>query len=378
MGLNLLIYPSPLSSPGRVGKIGRSLQATGLFGKTEIVGIQNNGMPDTTPIAPDVEVVRIPGPNVKDFMGGLRIMMTWPIKVYRRYRNCEVCAVAAQNVYLLPLASSLSRKTGAVFAYNAHELETETIGARGLKKAIAKFIERRYIYKTDVVSVVNESIAEWYEKHYPGVHPVVVTNSPVAIEGQVDLHEALEIPDDELIYIHVGYLMEGRSIPLLLEEFASRPRIHLVFLGDGEMRPIVEDAARNHPNIHLFGVVSPDEVVPVVRGADIGLNLIEHVSLSSQLSTPNKMMEALAAGIPPLSTDLPEARRYLGSELSETWILESPETDLAIALDKISRQDLADFKAKRTGIASWDSQARKLVTAYKVAMNHHDTTDNES
>lgn len=371
-GAHILIYPSPLLGPGRLGKIGRSLQAAGLFDETIIVGIRSGEVPAVQVLDSGVRIERVRGASIRSFLGGLRIMALWPFRVYRRYRREKLAAVAAQNVYVLPLAYHLARKSGAMLAYNAHELETETIGAGGVKKKIAKLIERRYIRHADVVSVVNDSIADWYAAAYPGLTPVVLTNTPIDDGNSVDLRRQLDIPDDELLYIHVGFLTAGRSIPLLLEAFSTRAHLHLAFLGDGAMRPLVEEAMRSSPNIHLVPTVAPDQVVSVVRGADVGLCLIEYVSLSDKLSTPNKLMEAWVAGIPPLSSDLIEARRLLGPALSQTWVLEDPEHHLGAALDRIGRAEIAEFQTHWHPIPTWDDHVVDLVRAYRAALSERD------
>lgn len=367
-GSHLLIYPSPLYGPGRVGKIARSLQSAGHFDETIIVGIQADDVPTVQELDPNVRIDRVPGASIRDFLGGIRIMALWPLRVYRKYRRENVAAVAAQNVYMLPLAYHLAKKTGAILTYNAHELETETIGGGGLKKKISKLIERRYIKHASVVSVVNQPIADWYADAYPGLKPVVLTNTPIDDGNSVDLRGQLAVPDDQLLYIHVGFLTAGRSIPLLLKAFAARPHIHLAFLGDGAMRPMVEDAMRSSPNIHLLPTVPPDQVVSVVRGADAGLCVIEYVSLSDRLSTPNKLMEAWVAGIPPLSSDLIEARRLLGPVLSQTWVLENPEQEIGDALDRIGAQEIAAFAEHWHSIPSWNEQVVDLVDAYAKAL----------
>ncbi|WP_417508305.1 glycosyltransferase [Microbacterium sp.] len=367
-GSNLLIYPSSLLGSGRLGKIARSLQATGAFDETVIVGIRSDGIDEAQQIDRGVRIERTRGASLRGFLGGVRIMALWPLRVYRRYRKQHLAAVAAQNVYVLPLVYHLSRRTGAVFAYNAHELETESIGARGLKQRIAKLIERRYIHRVDVLSVVNDSIADWYRQHYPGVAPVVLTNTPVDDGKTIDLRAQLAIPDGELLYIHVGFLMGGRSIPLLLDAFTATPNVHIAFLGDGYLRPQVEAAAASASNIHLVPVVAPDEVVSVVRGADVGLCLIEYVSLSDELSTPNKLMEALAAGVPPLSSNLVEARRLLGPELAQVWVLDAPAEQLIGALERIGPAEIAAFREAWKGIPSWDEQAVALLEAYGRAL----------
>lgn len=370
-GLNLLIYPSPLAGPGRVSKIARSLQSSGRFTGTRIVGVDSTDLPSRQDLGGGVELIRIRGANLKDRLGALRILTLWQARVYRAFRNQKVTAVAAQNLFVLPMAHALARRTGAVFAYNAHELETETIASKGLRRKMQRLIERRYIRKADVVSVVNEPIAQWYRSAYPGVEPVVVTNSPVDSGERVDLRTRLSVPDDALLYIHVGFITTGRSVPLILDVFSRHPEAHVAFLGDGALRPEVERAAEEFPNIHWLPSVAPDEVVAHVRGADVGLCLIEHSCLSMALSTPNKLMEALKAGIPPLCSDLVEARRILGDS-ARTWVLEDPSSQLESAIAQITPADVERFKADPPKIPTWDEQAVSLVASYARALDAPD------
>lgn len=370
-GLNLLIYPSPLAGPGRVSKIARSLQSSGRFTGTRIVGVDSTDLPSRQDLGGGVELIRIRGANLKDRLGALRILTLWQARVYRAFRNQKVTAVAAQNLFVLPMAHALARRTGAVFAYNAHELETETIASKGLRRKVQRLIERSYIRKADVVSVVNEPIAQWYRSAYPGVEPVVVTNSPVDSGERVDLRTRLSVPDDALLYIHVGFITAGRSVPLILDVFSRHPQAHVVFLGDGALRPEVERAAEEFPNIHWLPSVAPDEVVAHVRGADVGLCLIEHSCLSMALSTPNKLMEALKAGIPPLCSDLVEARRILGDS-ARTWVLEDPSSQLESAIAQITPADVERFKADPPKIPTWDEQAVSLVASYARALDAPD------
>ena len=103
----------------------------------------------------------------------------------------------------------------------------------------------------------------------------------------------------------------GRNIALILRAFAQVEDVHVVFVGAGALLPEVERAAATHPNIHRLPPVEPDQVLAMTRGADVALCLIESGCLSHRLSTPNKMMEAFAAGVPALCSPLAEARRYL-------------------------------------------------------------------
>ena len=361
--LNLLLYPSDLASPGRLVKIARSLSS--LFSSTQVVGIDQGALPTDEAVAPTVHLTRIRGASLGAPLGGLRVVGAWGARVYRRFACERVGAVSAQNLFLLPLAHALARRTGAVFAYNAHELETETVGSAGLRQRLQRVIERRYIRRADVVSVVNESIAQWYREAYPGVDPVVVTNAPTGADGVIDLRARLGIPKEALLYLHSGYLAPGRNIPLILRTFEQVTSAHVVFVGSGALLPEVERAAASHPNIHHLPPVQPEQVLAMTRGADVALCLIESGCLSHRMSTPNKMMEAFAAGVPALCSPLAEARRYLGDQ-APTWVLEDPECDLASALRHITRDDIDAFEAPR--IPTWEEGAARLRKAYERAL----------
>ena len=361
--LNLLLYPSDLASPGRLVKIARSLSL--LFSQTHVVGIDQGALPTDEAVAPTVHLTRIRGASLGAPLGGVRVIGAWGARVYRRFACERVAAVSAQNLFLLPLAHALARRTGAVFAYNAHELETETVGSAGLRQRLQRVIERRYIRRADVVSVVNESIAQWYREAYPGVDPVVVTNAPTGADGVIDLRARLGIPEEALLYLHSGYLAPGRNIPLILRAFEQVTSAHVVFVGSGALLPEVERAAASHPNIHHLPPVEPEQVLAMTRGADVALCLIESGCLSHRMSTPNKMMEAFAAGVPALCSPLAEARRYLGDQ-APAWVLEDPERDLASALRHITRDDIDAFEAPR--IPTWEEGAARLRKAYERAL----------
>ena len=103
----------------------------------------------------------------------------------------------------------------------------------------------------------------------------------------------------------------------------------------------------------------------MTRGTDVALCLIESGCLSHRMSTPNKMMEAFAAGVPALCSPLAEARCYLGDQ-ARTWVLEDPEAELVAALRRMTRDDIAAFTAPQ--IPTWEVGAARLRDAYERAL----------
>lgn len=344
-------------------KIATSVHEVG-FRQTNLVGVESAGVPDTEELADGVQIVRLPGSDRHGNLGWLQRFLFWQLRVYLRYRRLDVSVVAAHNLWVLPMCWLLSRATGAALVYNAHELETETIRLTGIKQRVAKVIESRLIGGCSIVSVVNEPIADWYECAYPIPRPIVVGNVPVDNPVPVRLREQLGVADSELLYVHTGHLADGRNIPVILASFA-RCDHHVVFLGEGPHSSQVLAASAEHSNIHWLPPVEPDEIVSHLRDADVGLCLIEtHLDLSDHLSSPNKLLEALAAGIPALCSDLVEARRLMGP-LAEDWILGDPVKELSSALARITKSDVGAFRDAWPGLPPWHEEVTPLVEAYQ-------------
>lgn len=363
LGRYIQIYPSALVNASRMYKIGTSLHSAIGFDETHLVGVRASGLPASVPLADGIYIKRIDGSGRRGNVGRVLRAVLWQPRVFLTYRRQSLEAVAVHNVWILPLGRLLARATGAPLIYNAHELETEAIAMQGLKKRVAKLIESWSIHHCALVSVVNESIAEWYETEYSIRRPTVVGNVPVSRDADVSLRKRLGIDASEMLYIHTGNLVEGRNIPLILKTFGESPH-HVVFLGDGHLREAVVAAQEEHHNIHWLPPVDPELIVAHVREADVGLCLIEDkLDLSDKYSSPNKLLEALAAGVPPLCTDLIEARRLLG-EFAGDWIVPSPETELAAAVRAIDRLKVTGFKARWGGTTSWSEEVDSLIDAY--------------
>ncbi|HQZ84080.1 MAG TPA: glycosyltransferase [Actinomycetota bacterium] len=359
----LQIYPSTLEGASRMEKIATSVHPHTGADQTELVGVAGAQLPEVDEVAPGVSIRRIAGSARPGNLGRVLRVLLWQPRVYRHYRNQPLAAVAAHNVWVLALCWHLARRAEAPLIYNPHELETETCAMRGMKKRAAQFLESRYIKRCALVSVVNEPIADWYAERYAITRPVTVSNIPRVKEARPNLRLRLGIREDEMLYIHTGHLVEGRSIRVMLAAF-SRSHHHVVFLGDGHLRAAVESAALAHSNIHWMMPVHPDLVVAHVREADVGLCLTEtQEDLSNLYATPNKLMETLLAGRPALCTPLVEAQRILGPANSH-WIVADPGKDLDDALARITKAVVADFVESWPGLGSWDEEVQQLVSAY--------------
>ncbi len=139
--------------------------------------------------------------------------------------------------------------------------------------------------------------------------------------------EALELGDEEILLVFVGRIVPIKRLGLLLEALAQAreadPRLHLVVVGDGEERPQLERQAAESgiaSYVHFLGYRR--ELCTVFAAADLA------VLSSDNEGTPVSLIEAAAAGLPAVATDVGGVREVVGED---TGILVPPDDAEALA-----------------------------------------------
>jgi glycosyltransferase involved in cell wall biosynthesis len=287
----------------------------------------------------------------------------------------------------LPIAVAIKLIFKSRLVYDAHELESEKNGLTRMASRVILFVERRLWRFVDSLIVVSPSIASWYERHVGEKRNEVVLNSPIyktSNEGVSSnyLRETFNIPQDSLIFIYVGGLFRGRGIEMLNDVFRTPGvKASLVYLGYGEYAETIRAVSSASKNIFLHDAVNHDEVVAIVSSADVGLCMIEDVSLSDYYCLPNKLFEYVFAGVPVLASKFPdieaEIERYqLGvcADYSFESILsavrefeKSQHAAREVDISSQSAIGLRDMKKLRD--LSWDAQKEKLLRLYEETLN---------
>jgi glycosyltransferase involved in cell wall biosynthesis len=125
---------------------------------------------------------------------------------------------------------------------------------------------------------------------------------------------------------------------------------------------------------HYLPAVPPGEVVEWVAGADVDVMAIQPIDLNSRLSSPNKLFESLAAGVPVVSSDLPVRRRILigdpSGPLGELCDPADPAS-IASAIRRVLDASPAERATRRERILraahtrwNWETEGAKLVDLY--------------
>ncbi|MCT7506075.1 glycosyltransferase family 4 protein [Aliarcobacter cryaerophilus] len=297
-------------------------------------------------------------------------------RVTKFYKNKDIKMVNIHAIALLPFGVFLKYLFKAKLVYDTHELETETNGGNGLRKKLAKFVEKTLIKKCDLIFVVSENIADWYAKEYDIRKPVVVKNAPRLLDSKKNNHfrENLGIKDESIIVLYQGGLSKGRGVDLLLEAFKKREddKVVIVFMGYGQLEEEIKNASKEKNNIFFHPAVDPDIVLEYTSSADIGISFIENTCLSYYYCLPNKLFEYAMAGLPVIVSNMKEMRELVEKYDMGIIVEDDKVNSMNNAIDKIVQSDIKQMKQNARRCAeenSWEKQEVKMINEYKRVLN---------
>lgn len=152
-----------------------------------------------------------------------------------------------------------------------------------------------------------------------------------ATDGHPELRRRLGLPAEAVVVGAVGSLRPVKNFLRLLEAAAAAPEIHILLVGDGEERTALE-ARATRPDLAgrvCFAGYQADPA-PFYRAMDV----FALTSNSEQM--PVCLLEAMAAGLPAVSTDVGDVRAILPPEQA-AFLTPPGEAAAAILAQGISR-----------------------------------------
>ncbi len=285
---------------------------------------------------------------------------------------------------LAAIVPHLPRRSAVV--YDSHELFLETGTALRLPKAARRLLrvyERRLVSRTLAVITVNDEIASILARRYKPRRIEVVHNcperwSPPAARPDL-IREAAGIPDGAPIVLYHGGLTAGRGIDMLVDSMLVNglEDVHLVLMGYGDLHDRFEGVAREerwNGRIHVIDPVPPSALLSWVASADVGAMPNPGATRNDYFSTPNKLFECFAAGVPVVASDFPTMRRI---------VIDDPEGPFGAVCDprhaesiaaaissivRLSPEDRDALRARCRRVAAerwnWETEARHLLSIY--------------
>ncbi|MBA3044783.1 MAG: glycosyltransferase family 4 protein [Euryarchaeota archaeon] len=183
---------------------------------------------------------------------------------------------------------------------------------------IYKIMEKQGLYLADRIICVDQSTFDIYVKRYPWlksksvVIPVGVNTSIFKPLDRTECRRSLGIPEDSHVMLVAGRLEKekniGAAIQMVKEHLDDENSI-LLIAGTGQEEATLKELAKGikKAKIQFLGQVPYPELPKIINASDVILipSLFE--------SGPLVIIEAMACGVPSVSTDVGRARIFIGN-----------------------------------------------------------------
>ncbi len=305
----------------------------------------------------------------------------------RSHRRRALEVAPAADVYHgmaymgISVALALGRRHRARVVYDSRDIymvAANLARVRGPIKAVLARMERGWARAADRVITVNEPYATELARRFGVAMPVIVMNCSYRFSPPVPaprrFHERLGLDPGTRVVLYQGGFSVGRGVEQLVQAIHRVPNSVLVVMGYGALEAEFRTAAEQPEykgKVHVLPAVPPTELLDWVASADVVGVLFQHDTLNNYLSTPNKFLEAMAAGVPSVCSDHPG----MGPIARETGcgIPVNPSDIEAIAAAIRSIVDAppderSAMRARALAAAhdtyNWESQVQTLLAEY--------------
>lgn len=282
--------------------------------------------------------------------------------------------IHAHDVNTLPTAWLASRLSRAPLVYDAHEISTDREGYGSVRKLVG-WVEKKLMPRASATITTTDARAKFFARAYGICRPLVLQNRPrFAPTSRTDrLREELVLRPDWPIILYQGGLQQGRGLDRLIAAASELPNAYFVFVGggrlEGQLQALV--AARQLTDtVRFIPTVDLDQLHSYTQSADIGVQPLENTCLNHLTTDSNKLFEYVMAGLPVVTSDMPEIRKIVNEHKFGLLIPPGDGEALAAALrrlveDRELRETLAANAKRAATQLTWEAQESLLVDLYR-------------
>ena len=321
-----------------------------------------------------VDVVRV-GPRCPYRSAGKvisRLPRFW-LNVLRESRRIDFDIIHCHDFDTLPLGMLISRLRGKPVLYDAHEIYSAMIRKDVPGVADIVWKKEKYISgKAEEIITVNESLAETLSKGRK-TPARIVRNSPDADILDGAYPEAIRQRHNlrGFVVSYLGSLEPGRFVEDLISIFEPSEKAVLAVAGNGTLRSQVEDAASTNKSIRFLGTLDADEALRVTLASDLVVAMLDPTNPNYKVSTPVKVLDAMACGRPVVTSqglDISRTVESVGCGFVIPYERGAFKETLekAIASPKLLAEMGRKGKAHFDKDLSWEHSESELLKAYKA------------
>lgn len=258
--------------------------------------------------------------------------------------------IFAEDVFALPALTIAARYKKAKIFYDSRELYgfLAALTERKLVQSLISRIESFFIKKVNGVIVTGSMDADFLKKQYNLNNTILLRNLPYFKTEfrSVRLKEKFKIPSENLLIIYQGIVVKGRGIRIALEALKDLNKTTFIIIGDGEYRDYYQEMIGEmglKDKVFFTGKIPQEDLLNYTAEADLGLCLIENISISYYYALPNKLFEYIMADVPVVITNLPQMVKVV-DDYKVGYVIEDNDSKTLMNLLKFLEDDRTPLK----------------------------------
>lgn len=273
-------------------------------------------------------------------------------------RDREYDVVHAHDFTALRAGAELARHRDVPLVYDSHELWSGRVRmhrptpVQGWREGRE---EARLGASAVAVITVGDGVADALRRRYGWTHLHVIRNSFPTAAGSP--------PAAPVGAVYAGRLAPHRELETIARASRELP-IPVTLIGPADETWL---ASYDAGAAAIQAPVTVDAVTGLLQQAGIALVTISDASANQRLAMPNKIFQAVAAGVPVVATDVGELAHLVRQHHLGTLYRIGDANDVVRAV----RELISDYElwcrrvAKAQETLSWDADAARLVRIYR-------------
>jgi glycosyltransferase involved in cell wall biosynthesis len=281
----------------------------------------------------------------------------------------------AHDLETLPIAYIISKIKRRPIIYDSHELYIDVDKHHPIARKVWYIVEKLLVKKIKTIIFTTVSRGRVFSHRYGVSLPKIIMNCQyLNFQSKTNvLREQLHISNNNKILIYQGKIAPSRGIDILIETMKYLENIVLVVIGPGNYKESLQkkiDTHKKRDKIYILDPVPWATLASVTASADLGVFLLQNVSLQYYYALSNKIFEYLSAGLPVVFSDFPEMRKLIVENEVGFVVDETNPKTVAEAINTIlsnkSLYNKMSKNAKRivTEKYNWEIEGQKLLDIY--------------
>ncbi len=297
-------------------------------------------------------------------------------KLFWRAFRTPFDVIHCHDLDTLPAGFVLGKLRRRPIVYDSHEsftcMLTGSVPAPVRSALIA--LENFLIRRVDLLITVGDKL----RRHFAGRgarRTVVVGNWKRLSEfveapgASRELRRTLGIPPEAFVVVCITQLLPDRKLEEFLDAVDAVPGVYAIVGGSGKLEPMVRARALRNDRIKYAGFVKAKDIPVHTCASDAVYYGFDPSNPNARFSAPNKLFEALAAGLPIVTGDFGEIGELVRTAGCGIVLNEYSLAEVSRALITLSNRDARQAmgeKARRLGESSfnWERAEKVLCSEY--------------